>query len=78
MLKLALPMRTVLSLSLGLAVTPVYAQTQLTPTAATFNQRYFRPRNVFQKLTWLDKDGKVLAERMLNLVTRVDSVQHRL
>jgi hypothetical protein len=71
-------MRTVLPLFLGLAVTPGYAQTQLTPTAATFNQRYFRPRNVFQKLTWLDKDGKVLAERMLNLVTRVDSVQHRL
>jgi hypothetical protein len=61
-----------------MAAFPAFAQMMLTPATASFNQRYFRPRSVFQKLTWLDNDGKVLSERMLNLVTRVDSAQHRL
>ncbi|WP_046242589.1 DUF3108 domain-containing protein [Hymenobacter terrenus] len=58
----------------AVAQTPAH----LVPAAQLFNQRYFRPRNVFVKLTWLDKNAQVQKERVLNLVTRVDSANHRL
>jgi hypothetical protein len=55
-----------------------HAQTNLIPDASTFNQKYFKNQSAFQKLTWIDKDGKVIREATLNLVTRIDSINKKL
>ncbi len=52
------------------------AQSVLTPDPSTFNQKYFKNQSIFQKLTWIDKDGKILREATLNLVTRIDTVNN--
>ena len=34
-------------------------QDNIEPGRKTLNINYFRPRSVFQKLTWLDKEGRL-------------------
>jgi hypothetical protein len=54
------------------------AQELVEPNGKGINQGYLVPRNIFQKLIWLDKDGHYLWAATLNCVTRVDSVHKRL
>ena len=54
------------------------AQTFLSPDASSFNQKYFKNQSFFHKLTWIDKDGKIIRESTLNLITRIDTINNRL
>lgn len=54
------------------------AQEVIEPNGKVINQGYLVPRNIFQKLIWLDKEGHYLWTATLNCVTRVDSVHKRL
>jgi hypothetical protein len=53
-------------------------QTVLTPDLSAFNPKYFKNQSIFQKLTWMDKDGKVIREVTLNLITRIDTVNKKI
>jgi len=59
-------------------IAPDTTQPTIVPADKSLNLAYFKPRNIFQKLTWLNKDGKVVWQATLNLVTRIDSVNGRL
>jgi hypothetical protein len=48
------------------------------PGSSSINLNYFRPRSTFQKLTWLDKDGRLLRIATLNCITRIDSTAGKL
>src|SRR5215471_4089356 len=48
------------------------------PGSSSINLNYFKPRSTFQKLTWLDKDGKLLRIATLNCITRIDSTAGKL
>lgn len=54
------------------------AQTTIAPGDTAIHYQYFKSRSVFQKLSWLDKNGRVLQEAVLNLVTSIDTVKHTL
>lgn len=60
------------------SLTRGHAQERIEPNGKGINQGYLVPRNIFQKLIWLDKDGHYLWTATLNCVTRVDSVHKRL
>ena len=52
------------------------AQTTITPGDTAIHYQYLKSRSVFQKLSWLNSDGRIVQEAVLNLVTRVDTVKH--
>jgi hypothetical protein len=52
------------------------AQTNIAPGDTAIHYQYLKSRNVFQKLSWLNKDGQIMREAVLNLVTRIDTVKH--
>jgi len=52
------------------------AQNTINPGDTTIHHQYLKNQSVFHKLCWLDKNGKVLQEAVLNLVTRIDTVKH--
>jgi hypothetical protein len=52
------------------------AQTTIAPGDTAIHYQYLKSRSVFQKLSWLNKDGQVVQEAVLNLVTRIDTVNH--
>jgi hypothetical protein len=54
------------------------AQTTINPGDTTIHYQYLKNQNVFHKLCWLDKNGKVVQEAVLNLITRIDTVKHTL
>jgi hypothetical protein len=49
------------------------SQDLIEPGGKGFNEAWFKPRSIFQKLTWLDKDGKMLGMATLHCITRIDS-----
>ncbi|HVU54436.1 MAG TPA: hypothetical protein VHD83_05245 [Puia sp.] len=53
-------------------------QDTILPGSSSLNIKYLRPRSVFQKLTWLDKDGKLIGVATLNCVTKIDSANGKL
>jgi len=72
-------MKTILILIIVIAFHSIgQSQTTLIPDASNFNQKYFKNQSVFQKLTWIDKDGKIIREATLNLITRIDTVNKKL
>jgi hypothetical protein len=48
------------------------------PGSGSLNLDYFKPRSTFQKLTWLDKEGKLQSIATLHCITRIDSVAGKL
>ena len=52
------------------------AQNTINPGDTTIHYQYLKNQSVFHKLCWLYKNGKVLQEAVLNLVTRIDTVKH--
>ena len=54
------------------------AQETIEPGSKSLNQAYFKPASVFQKLSWIDKDGVITHQATLNCVTRIDSANKRL
>jgi hypothetical protein len=48
------------------------------PGSKSISQAYLKPRNIFEKLSWFDSTGKLVRQRVLNLVTRVDSAHNKL
>jgi hypothetical protein len=56
----------------------VHAQETVEPGSKALNQAYFKPASIFQKLSWIDKDGVVTRQATLNCITRIDSANMRL
>lgn len=65
-------------LSFVLFTVALHAQSMVEPGGKELNTAYFKPRNIFQKLTWLDKDGRVVGLATLNCITRIDTVKGKL
>jgi hypothetical protein len=57
---------------------PVQAQDTIEPGSKSLNRQYLQLRNVFEKLSWFDSSGNLVRQRVLNLVTRVDSLNKQL
>ncbi len=53
-----------------------FAQRTISPNDSTLNTAYFKNQSLFHKLTWLDSNGNITREATLNLVTRIDTVNH--
>jgi len=67
-------MRSLLSLFAALlGFCYCHSQDLIEPGGKGFSEAWFRPRSAFQKLTWLDKDGKMLGMATLHCITRIDS-----
>ena len=72
-------MRSLLVLTfLILAGASLKAQENIEPGSKSLNQAYFKPASIFQKLSWIDKDGVLTRQATLNCVTRIDSANRRL
>lgn len=71
-------LRYSLLLSFVLITVALHAQEIIEPGGKSLNTAYFKPRVLFQKLTWLDKDGKIVGLATLNCITRIDSVNKKL
>lgn len=78
-------MKSVLLLFLFLLFGSIaFAQTQpsepplISPDGKTLDAAYFKPKSLFYKLSWLDKDGKITREAVLNNVAAIDEAQKRL
>jgi hypothetical protein len=56
----------------------VLAQDTIEPGSKSINRQYLQPRNVFEKLSWFDSSGNLVRQRVLNLVTRIDSANGKL
>lgn len=50
----------------------------IAPDGKTLDANYFKPKSLFYKQTWLDKDGKITREVTINNITEIDSTQNRL
>lgn len=67
-----------------LASSNALAQTQavepplIAPDGKTLEASYFKPKSLFYKLSWLDKDGKITREAVLNNVAEIDEAQKHL
>jgi len=55
-----------------------HGQNLITSGSKDFNKAFFKSRSVFQKLTWLDKDGKMVGMATLHCITRIDSAGGKL
>jgi hypothetical protein len=53
-------------------------QDMIEPGSTSINPAYLKPRNIFEKLSWFDSTGKLVRQRVLNLVTKIDSVHKKL
>lgn len=51
---------------------------EVSPGSKSINVAYLRPRSVFQKLSWFDSTGRLMAVATLNCVTKIDTPQGKL
>jgi hypothetical protein len=51
-----------------------FAQTTILPGDTALHYNYLKNRNLFHKISWVDKNNQTVGEAVLNLVTRIDSV----
>lgn len=50
----------------------------IVPDGKTLDSAYFKPKSLFYKLTWLDKNNKIVREMTLNIVTEINAANNRL
>jgi hypothetical protein len=70
--------KAILLTSITIMPLTLIAQNTINPGDTTIHYQYLKNQNVFHKLCWLDKNGKVIQEAVLNLITRIDTVKHTL
>lgn len=51
-------------------------QLAFSPGDTALHYGYIKDANVFQKLVWMDSTGAITHTAILNLVTRIDTIQH--
>lgn len=52
------------------------AQLAFSPGDTSLHYEYIKDRNVFQKLVWIDSNGVTTRTAILNLITKIDTIQH--
>ena len=67
-----------ISILSALSFVSTHAQEKIEPGSNTLNQSYLKPRNIFQKLSWFDKDGVLTNQAVLNCITKVDTINKKL
>lgn len=65
-----------LALLVSLVAKSANAQTTFSPGDTSLHYDYIKERNIFQKLVWLDATGVITHTAVLNLTTKIDTVQH--